>query len=153
VITGGHAHRFVPWEPTRPSRRQRVLRAAQALAKPLLLLIGVVLLAGVLGALVYYAPKLLVTDNVLTANQRETARGSVRVAVLEAAAALAILTGLFFTARSLTLARSGQITDRFTKAIGQLGEESIDVRIGALYALQHIASDAKPYRMVIADVF
>ena len=40
-------------------------------------------------------------------------------------------------------AEQGQITGRFTVAIGQLGEEESTVRLGAIYALGRIARDAQ----------
>jgi len=40
--------------------------------------------------------------------------------------------------------RRGQITDRFTRAVEQLGnEKSIDVRLGGIYAMEQIACDSK----------
>jgi len=39
-------------------------------------------------------------------------------------------------------AEQGLITDRFTKAIEQLGNENVSVRIGGLYALKRIAYDS-----------
>jgi hypothetical protein len=44
------------------------------------------------------------------------------------------------------IAREGQITDRFTKAIAQLGEqgpEKLAVRLGGIYALERIARDSE----------
>jgi hypothetical protein len=49
----------------------------------------------------------------------------------------------------LELTRRGQVTERFSKAIDQLGErgekesEKLDVRIGAIYALEQIARDTR----------
>jgi uncharacterized protein YjbI with pentapeptide repeats len=40
------------------------------------------------------------------------------------------------------LAEQGQITDRFTKAVEQLGSEKLDVRIGGIYALERVARDS-----------
>jgi hypothetical protein len=37
---------------------------------------------------------------------------------------------LWFTAQSYRLARQAQVTDRYTKAIEQLGSGKLDVRIG-----------------------
>src|SRR5215471_18076629 len=45
----------------------------------------------------------------------------------------------------LELQRRGQVTERFTKAIEQLGqseEGKLDVRLGAVYALEQIARDS-----------
>lgn len=57
---------------------------------------------------------------------------------------------LWFTARSFTLSREGQVTDRYTKAIEQLGSEKLDVRIGGIYALERVSRDSKTdYRTVM----
>ena len=48
--------------------------------------------------------------------------------------------------KSQDLTRQGQITDRFTKAIVQLGEqgpEKLAVRLGGIYALERIARDSE----------
>jgi hypothetical protein len=45
----------------------------------------------------------------------------------------------------LKLMRSGQITDRFTKAIEQLGDRSPEVRIGGIFALELIAKEEHNY--------
>jgi aspartyl-tRNA synthetase len=39
-----------------------------------------------------------------------------------------------YTARNFTLSREGQVTDRYTKAIEQLGSDKPDVRTGGIYA-------------------
>src|SRR5215207_5679209 len=70
------------------------------------------------------------------------------------------LSGLFFTwrntrqardstQRTLELTEQGQITDRFTKAIDQLGatdetteKPRLEVRLGGIYALERIANDS-----------
>lgn len=38
--------------------------------------------------------------------------------------------------------RAGQITDRFSRAVLQLGEKDLTIRIGGLYALERIAKDS-----------
>ena len=49
---------------------------------------------------------------------------------------------LVFTALNFNLSREGQVTDRYTKAIEQLGGRELDVRIGGIYALERIARDS-----------
>ena len=44
--------------------------------------------------------------------------------------------------RALNLTEQGQVTDRYTKAIEQLGSDKLDVRIGAIYALERVARDS-----------
>jgi hypothetical protein len=41
------------------------------------------------------------------------------------------------------LAEQGHITDRFTKAIEQLGSDKLEVRLGAIYALARVARDSQ----------
>jgi hypothetical protein len=45
--------------------------------------------------------------------------------------------------RSLELSRRGQVNERFSKAIEQLGSDKLDVRIGGIYALEQIAHDSR----------
>ena len=44
--------------------------------------------------------------------------------------------------RTHELTEQGQITDRYTKAVEQLGSDKLDVRIGGIYALERIARDS-----------
>ena len=47
-----------------------------------------------------------------------------------------------FSLETLRIAQEGQITDRFTKAIAQLGDQKLEVRLGGIYALERIAKDS-----------
>jgi hypothetical protein len=62
---------------------------------------------------------------------------------------IGILFGVVFTAASLIATaltlrsgQEGQITDRYTKAVEQLGSPSPEVRLGAIYALERLADDS-----------
>jgi hypothetical protein len=46
----------------------------------------------------------------------------------------------------------GQITDRYTKAIDQLGSETVEVRIGGIYALERIGKDSVRDQPVVMEV-
>ena len=59
---------------------------------------------------------------------------------------------LLFTARNFILSREGQVTDRYTKAIEQLGSDKLDVRIGGIYALERIARDSARDHPVVMEV-
>ncbi len=59
---------------------------------------------------------------------------------------------LLFTARSFTLSREGQVTDRYTKAIEQLGSDKLDVRIGGIYAIERIARDSAKDHPTVMEV-
>jgi hypothetical protein len=72
----------------------------------------------------------------------ETARDAARGRLLTVGAGLIAVGALWFTARTFALSREGQVTDRYTKAITQLGDEKLDVRIGGIYALERVARDS-----------
>src|SRR5262249_3829630 len=64
----------------------------------------------------------------------------------------AFLIGLYFTAQTLRTTQEGQITDRFTKAIDQLGKDTLAVRLGGIYALERIARDSEPDHWAVMEV-
>ncbi|MEU8988651.1 pentapeptide repeat-containing protein [Streptomyces sp. NPDC048558] len=50
------------------------------------------------------------------------------------------------------LAKEGQITDRYTAAVTNLGEDKLDVRLGGIYALQRIMYDSPRDHPTITNV-
>jgi Pentapeptide repeats (8 copies) len=56
------------------------------------------------------------------------------------------------TYRTIQVTREGQITDRFAKAIGQLGDDVPDVRLGGIYALERIARDSRRDHGTVMEV-
>ena len=54
--------------------------------------------------------------------------------------------------RTLELTEQGQVTDRYTKAIEQLGSDKLDVRIGGIYALERIARDSARDHPIVIEV-
>ena len=47
------------------------------------------------------------------------------------------------TAQTLRVTEQGHITERYTKAIEQLGSDKLDIRLGGIYALERIAVDSE----------
>jgi len=47
------------------------------------------------------------------------------------------------------ISREGQITERFTRAVDQLGSSNVDVRIGGIYALERIAKNSPADRNAV----
>ena len=82
----------------------------------------------------------------------ETALDNERGRLLTFGAGLFAAGALVFTARNFTLSREGQVTDRYTKAIEQLGAEKLDVRIGGIYALERVARDSKRDHPTVMEV-
>jgi uncharacterized protein YjbI with pentapeptide repeats len=81
-----------------------------------------------------------------------TARDAARGRLLTLGAGVLAAGALVFTARSFGLSREGQVTDRYTKAIEQLGSEKLDVRIGGIYALERIAFDSARDHPTVVEV-
>jgi Pentapeptide repeats (8 copies) len=89
----------------------------------------------------------------------QTARDAARGRLLTLGAGLFAAGALVFTARNFTLSRrtfelteQGQVTDRYTKAIEQLGSDKLDVRIGGIYALESVARDSARHHPAITEV-
>jgi hypothetical protein len=51
----------------------------------------------------------------------------------------------------LRLTRRGQITERFTRAIDQLGSESLEIRLGGIYSLERTAREDRDYHWPIME--
>jgi hypothetical protein len=52
----------------------------------------------------------------------------------------------------LEVTEQGQITDRYTRAIEQLGSDKLDVRLGGIYALERIAVDSTRDHPTVVEV-
>jgi hypothetical protein len=72
----------------------------------------------------------------------QTARDAARGRLLTLGAGIFAAVALLFTARTFALSREGQVTDRYTKAIDQLGSAKPEVRTGAMYALDRVIRDS-----------
>src|SRR6185312_13739727 len=106
---------------------------------------AVVLAAAIVWALFVPFPDWIARHDVGAAKPAllQTARDAARGRLLTLAAGLFAAGALVFTALNFNLSRrtfelteQGQVTDRFTKAIEQLGSDKLDVRIGGIYALE-----------------
>ena len=80
------------------------------------------------------------------------ARDAARGRLLTLGAGLLAAGALLFTARNFILSREGQVTDRYTKAIEQLGSDKLDVRIGGIYALERVARDSAKDHPTVMEV-
>ncbi len=101
---------------------------------------------------------------------RETAVDNARGRLLTLGAGLVAAAALVFTALNFSLLRrnseqadqwqrrthelteQGQVTDRYTKAIEQLGSDKLGVRIGGIYALERIARDSARDHPTVMEV-
>jgi uncharacterized protein YjbI with pentapeptide repeats len=91
--------------------------------------------------------------------QLRLALDSARGRILQACTGLFALGALIYTARNFSIARrqsflaeQGQVTDRYTKAVDQIGAAEIDIRVGGIYALERVAADSARDQAVIVEV-
>lgn len=62
------------------------------------------------------------------------------------------LRNLHVALRNQELAREGQITDRFSRAVEHLGSDKLDLRLGGIYALERIARDSPADQWTVVEV-
>ena len=118
----------------------------------LLVIIAAVILLGLLLACVLPLPSYLVQHsaghlvNHLSVTDRLKAQNDIRTTLIQALGGMLVLVGATIgaiaTFRQVAVSREGQITDRFTHAVDQLGQEAVEVRVGGIYALERIAKNS-----------
>jgi Pentapeptide repeats (8 copies) len=146
AVTGpgaSHSWRRRPW---------RTASSATRGVRMLLALAGLV----ALGGMVLLTPRWLVAHDTviskLSTEQYGKAISDARTAVLQAVGGLLLAAGAVATWRQVRIGREGQITERFTRAVDQLGSDKPDVRLGGVYSLERIARDSRPDRAAITGV-
>ena len=137
----GHPSREQP-TPARPARQERWLTGVA---------VAVALTTAAVLSLVLLLPRYLLSwdlaGSAVKPGDQAAAVNAIRSTLLQGLAGLAVLVGVFFTWRQLQVNRQGQVTDRYTRAIEQLGQDSPELRVGAIYALERIARDSDTDRL------
>jgi Pentapeptide repeats (8 copies) len=122
-------------------------------------------------ALLWLFPKWQVRSIVgLDSKDRFDRENEARQTLSQIVGGLVLLVGFYFTWQNLVLTRQsqtdaaksaqenfnlgqqGQITDRFTSAIAQLGDPKLEVRLGGIYALERIANESPKDHWPIMEV-
>lgn len=85
------------------------------------------------------------------ASARIARQNEVRATATQALAGLILLFGGIYTARTYSLSKDAQFTDRLRSAVGQLSEGHVEA-IGGVYALSRLAADSRRDRRDIVDV-
>jgi len=95
----------------------------------------------------------------LTPEQYLELQNSYRATIVQTLGGLFLLLGLYLTwrrvaatERQVEIAGEGQITERFTRAIDQLGSDKLEIRLGGIYALERIARDSEKDHWPIMEV-
>lgn len=106
-----------------------------------------------------FSQSLDIKDKLALAKDFIAMENTYRLTISQIIAGAVVLLGIYFSLKnlensqkSLTLAQEGQITDRFTKAINQLGDENTDINIGGIYALQRISNESEKDYWPIMEV-
>lgn len=83
---------------------------------------------------------------------RAKAMNDARITVLQGVGGTLLLVGVYLTWRQIQVSREGQITERYTRAVEQLGSDNRGVRVGGIYALERIAKDSAADRGTVSEV-
>jgi Pentapeptide repeats (8 copies) len=139
----------------------------------LVALVGLVLVLLLLWAVVVVPPRLIDTSSIADPAKRLDEVNGLRTNLLGVLAGLTVVAGAIVGALNfretqrqnravqeqnwavLEVQRRGQVTERFTRAIEQLGQradDKLDVRIGAVYALEQVARDSDELHWPIMEV-
>jgi hypothetical protein len=104
------------------------------------------------------------------ANALRSQRIQVITTVIQSLGGIALLIGIYFAwanlrttqeaqkatqqnqAETLRITNEGQITERFTRAIDQLGSPQLELRLGGIYGLESIANESPTYHWPIMEV-
>jgi uncharacterized protein YjbI with pentapeptide repeats len=120
------------------------------------LAIGIILFVVILA--IIYAPPLIIAQRIhsiqgspVTMSVKDwlDAENALRTVFVQVFGGLGLFAGFYYTGRNLRvaeknaeIARDGQITDRYTKAIDQFASDKGEVRLGGIYALERIARES-----------
>ncbi|MFF8873351.1 pentapeptide repeat-containing protein [Streptomyces massasporeus] len=125
------------------------------------------LLAGaglaILGTVFVVLPGVVVDHDLagasVAAQDRLKAVNDVRTTLLQVVGGLVVFFGAYATWRQLRVSQEGlratqegYVTDRFSRAVDQLGSDKLDVRIGGLHALWRIAEQSARDREAIISI-
>jgi hypothetical protein len=107
---------------------------------------------GLLWAAFVWLPPWLVDDPGLLANERTNAQNAVRTAGVAGLVAIGGVITVVYTVRTFRLTRLNQLSERYTKAVAQLGESKVEVRLGGIYALERLMYDSPSNQPTIVEV-
>ena len=118
------------------------------------LVLGLVLAAGVIAFLLIWLPPTGLPGGSLSHSDeaRLAAESNVRATILQFAAGIVLIIGLCLTARTVYVSRETHLTDRFTKAVDQLGHDRLEVRVGGIHALDRLARNSPGDRRLVIEV-
>ena len=133
------------------SRRSRITKFIIKIAQ----VVGFIAVPLLLIAIIIFIPEYQAniidqTENYTMERARQV--NEYRKTAVQLVGGIVIAIGLYLTWRRTKVTEQGHITDRFSKAIEQLGDDKIAVRLGGIFALERIAKDSKHDHWTVMEV-
>ncbi len=126
---------------------KRSARWRRRLARFLLVILGLVAVAGLAALVIRFAPPWLVSTKGLTGAARLHELSRVRVALLvivlgAAASAVSVYVVIASSRDRRQEHTERQLNERFMRAVDQIGHPALDVRLGGIYSLERLAQES-----------
>jgi len=103
-------------------------------------------------AILFLPARMVSTTQVPNISERLKLQNDVRTTLVQALGGLVLIGGAYFTWRTIRTNKEGQITERYTRAIDQIGSDKVDVRVGGIFALERIARESRRDRAPVSYV-
>lgn len=97
--------------------------------------------------------KLALQKDLLTLEKdRVNAQNSIYAVLVQALGGTFFFVTAYLTWRNVRATEEKQVTERFSKAVDQLSNSSLEVRLGGIYALERIAKDSEKDHWTIMEI-
>ena len=128
--------------------RQFITKRSTIRAFAILIIVCLVIIA------LIYAPDYLIEPGYKQTNLDEylKRKNEIRAIIAQLLAGFAVLYGIYLGWQRIEVSKEEQLTNRFAKAIELLASEAIEVRLGAIYALERIAKDSPKDHWTIMEI-
>lgn len=118
-----------------------------------MLIFSILLLILIFGLLLWQVPKRQVArSGVSDPQKRFELETEARKTLAEIFGGIFLILGLYGTAQTFRLSRETQVTERLTKAFGQLGDDHLEARLGGIYSLERLAQDSERDHWPVMEV-
>ena len=91
-------------------------------------------------------------DRLFLEKDRVNAQNAIYRSLIQILGGLFFVVTAYFSWRNIKAAEDKQITERFSRAVEQLGSDKIEVRLGGIYSLERIAMDSTKDHWTIMEI-
>lgn len=85
-------------------------------------------------------------------NDRIRLENEIRTSYIQMLGGLLVLAGVVFGYINLRTLQEGQLTERFTRAIEQLGNNNFSIRLGGIFSLERIARESNRVHQAVMEI-